>query len=404
VAKSFWDDAANRVRASRRSARPEKGTREYTVKAPIVTSARFDIFQRRLEKPVTWERRDREARVLLVTNMWPDAERPAYGAFIKRQVDSLIRNGLRCDVVYVRGYRFSVLAYAVGAVTLAARNLRRPAYELVHAITGEALLTAVGYLHAPVVATFRGSDLLGSPRRSGRVPLQWRLRGTLLRQLARLTARTVTVSSELERRLPPSVRARNAVIPTGVDRRRFVPMDRDEARRSVGWPLEERTVLFAAEPTRPEKNHWLAEATVERAARELPGLRLRVVTGFDPEQMPTLMSAADCLLLTSSVEGSPNVVKEALACNLPVVSTDVGDVTDLLAGVRPSAVCRPVASELARALLQCIDPPRRSNGRELSAALDEDSVAKRLLATYERAAVSGSSSRGPRTRGYRART
>jgi teichuronic acid biosynthesis glycosyltransferase TuaC len=357
-----------------------------------------------LEKPVTWERKDREACVLLVTNMWPDAHRPWYGAFVRRQVDSLIRNGLRCDVVYVRGYRFSVLAYAVGAVTLAAKSFRRPRYELVHAIAGEALFTAVGYLRAPVLATFRGSDLLGSPRRNAGVPLQWRLRRTLLRQLARLTAGTVTVSSELERRLPPSVRAHNAVIPTGVDRRRFVPMDRDEARSSLGWPLDERIALFAAEPTRPEKNHWLAEAAVETAARELPSLRLRVVTGFPPEQMPTLMSAADCLLLTSSVEGSPNVVKEALACNLPVISTDVGDVTDLLTGVRPSAVCRPVAAELARALLHCVDPPRRSNGRELTAALDEDSVAKRLLARYELAAVRGSFSRGPRTRGARART
>jgi teichuronic acid biosynthesis glycosyltransferase TuaC len=353
-----------------------------------------------LAKLVTWERQDPEASVLIVTNMWPDAEQPVYGVFIRRQVDSLIRNGLRCDVVYVRGYRFSVLAYAAGALVLAARSLRGRRYELVHAVAGEALFTAVGYLRAPLVATFRGSDLLGSPRRSGWVPLHWRLRGALLRQLARLTAGTVTVSSELEWRLPPGVRARNAVVPTGVDRRRFTPIDRDEARRMVGWPLEERTVLFAAEPWRPEKNHWLAEAAVEAASREVPGLRLRVVADSRPEQIPILMNAADCLMLTSSVEGSPNVVKEALACNLPVVSTDVGDVKELLAGVNPSAVCPPVASELARALLECADPPRRSNGRELSACLDEDKIAKDLLAAYERAR---SSSANPRTRGARAR-
>jgi glycosyltransferase involved in cell wall biosynthesis len=111
------------------------------------------------------------------------------------------------------------------------------------------------------------------------------------------------------------------------------------------------------------------------------------------------MSAADCLLLTSSVEGSPNVVKEALACDLPVVSTDVGDVAELLAGVAPSAVCPPDASLLARALLECVDPPRRSNGREVSAALDEEEIASRLLAVY----AATRPRRGLRTRGARAR-
>jgi teichuronic acid biosynthesis glycosyltransferase TuaC len=349
---------------------------------------------------LTWERKDPDASVLLVTNMWPDAERPAYGAFIKRQVDSLVRAGLRCDVVYVRGYRLSVLTYAIGALVLAAQSMRGRRYDLVHAIAGEALLSAVGYLRAPVLVTFRGSDLLGSPRRSGRVPLHWRLRGAVLRQASRLTAATITVSRELERRLPPSVRARNAVIPTGVDRRRFAPIDRDDARRALGWPLDERTVLFAAQPTRAEKNYWLAEAAVDAAARELAGVRLRVVTGFRPEEIPTVVSAGDCLLLTSSVEGSPNVVKEALACNLPVVSTDVGDVVDLLAGVEPSAVCPPGASALAAALLECVEPPRRSNGREHTADLDEEAIAARLLAVYERA----KRAKGRRTRGARART
>ena len=367
---------------------PQADSRRKNEEGSSVLSQRaFSMLRRRLAQLVTWEREDPEAAVLLVTNMWPDPEQPVYGAFIKRQVDSLIRNGLRCEVVYVHGYRFSVVAYVAGAVVLAVKSLRGPRYELVHSLAGEALLTAVGYLRAPVVATFQGSDLLGSPRRGGKVPLHWRARGALLRQLARLTARTVTVSAQLERRLPAPVQARNAVVPQGVDRRRFVPTDREQARRSIGWPLDERTVLFAAEPWRPEKNYWLAEETVGAAARELPSLNLRVADDVPPEQMPTLLNAADCLLLTSSIEGSPNVVKEALACNLPVVSTDVGDVSNLLSGVQPSAVCAPDASELARALLRCVDPPQRSNGREMSTALDEDKVAARLLELYRSVAA-----------------
>jgi glycosyltransferase involved in cell wall biosynthesis len=99
------------------------------------------------------------------------------------------------------------------------------------------------------------------------------------------------------------------------------------------------------------------------------------------------MNASDCLLHTSASEGSPNVVKEALACNLPVVATPAGDIRDLLSGVTDSYVCAPIVGELADALVRCLDPPRRSNGREFTDFLDEGLIAERVAAVYER--VSG---------------
>jgi glycosyltransferase involved in cell wall biosynthesis len=98
--------------------------------------------------------------------------------------------------------------------------------------------------------------------------------------------------------------------------------------------------------------------------------------------MPVLMSAADCLLLTSSIEGSPNVVKEALMCDLPVVSTEVGDSRELLGGVEPSWVCPDRPDALSRALVECLRAPRRSNGREASSGLGLEPVAERVLALY----------------------
>jgi glycosyltransferase involved in cell wall biosynthesis len=94
------------------------------------------------------------------------------------------------------------------------------------------------------------------------------------------------------------------------------------------------------------------------------------------------MNAADCLLLTSSIEGSPNVVKEALMCNLPVVATAAGDVAELLDGVVPSPVCEPSESALSDGLVEVCKEPRRSNGREVSRRLDARVVADSLLALY----------------------
>jgi teichuronic acid biosynthesis glycosyltransferase TuaC len=98
--------------------------------------------------------------------------------------------------------------------------------------------------------------------------------------------------------------------------------------------------------------------------------------------MPRVMTGADCLLLTSSHEGSPNVVKEATACGLPVVSTDVGDVRQVLNGVDPSWVCEPHVDALAIALAQCLTERRRSNGCEGTAWLCQDKIAVRLLELY----------------------
>jgi glycosyltransferase involved in cell wall biosynthesis len=331
---------------------------------------------------LTVEHSDPSARVLVVTNLWPHAERPEYGIFIKRQVDSLLAGGLRCDVLFVRGYR-SPLAYALAAGRLLAANWRRPRYALVHGHSGETALAVRFYLRAPVLVSYCGSDLLGDPRADGTVPLRHRLRRWLLRQHARLLTATLTKSRQMEEALPARLRGQNVVVPNGVDTEAFAPIARDEARSRLGWDPRQPVALFAGDPRVERKRHSLAEAACERAAGELGDLRLHVATGVPPPEMPLLMSAADCLLLTSSIEGSPNVVKEALMCDLPVIATDVGDVRELLAGVEPSWVCEGTPEALAGALVECLPERRRSNGRGAATRLGLGPIAGRILAWYE---------------------
>src|SRR6266576_2455095 len=96
--------------------------------------------------------RDPDADVLVVTNMWPDDERPVYGVFVKRQVDSLRQQGMRCDVVYIRGY-VSPLAYLAAAVRfLIATFTWRGRYRIVHAHAGETALATRFFLGPPMLA------------------------------------------------------------------------------------------------------------------------------------------------------------------------------------------------------------------------------------------------------------
>src|SRR4051794_25937316 len=109
---------------------------------------------------VTHVRREPRAEVLVVTNMWPADGRPAYGIFVRRQVDSLVRAGLSCDVLFVRGDA-SPLAYLQALLTLALWSLRpRRRYRLVHAHGGETGVISRAYVRAPLIVSYGGSDLL----------------------------------------------------------------------------------------------------------------------------------------------------------------------------------------------------------------------------------------------------
>jgi ribosomal protein S18 acetylase RimI-like enzyme len=115
----------------------------------------------------------------------------------------------------------------------------------------------------------------------------------------------------------------------------------------------------------------------------IPDCKLHVIANVEPDLMPLYYRAADVLVCASTKEGSPNVVKEALACNLPVVSTPVGDVRERLAGVYPSEVVPREPNEMGKALARILLERKRSNGREHIAQLGLDQVAQRVLEVYQ---------------------
>jgi teichuronic acid biosynthesis glycosyltransferase TuaC len=192
------------------------------------------------------------------------------------------------------------------------------------------------------------------------------------------------VSSEIRskvwaRRWRPTI-----VLPTGVDLRLFKPMDRTEARRRLKYNSDERIVLFNASRNPEVKDPALASAAVAIASRTVENVRLVVLDGTArPEDVPVYMNAADVLLLTSRTEGSPTVVQEAMACNLPVVSVDVGDVRERLQGVQRCAVVSVrEPALLAAELVRILKDPQRSDGRTHAATLGIGIIAARLVAFY----------------------
>jgi glycosyltransferase involved in cell wall biosynthesis len=172
------------------------------------------------------------------------------------------------------------------------------------------------------------------------------------------------------------------VIPSGLDLGLFRLIPRDEARRHLGLPADKRLVLFAGDPALPRKRHWLAKAALDLVDPSL-GAELVVAWGAPHSDIPFYMNACDALVFTSMQEGSPNVVKEALACDLPVVSVAVGDVPLRLQHIAGCELCaddRPAT--IARALERVLREGRRIAGRETVQALDERRLTQDVIAIY----------------------
>jgi teichuronic acid biosynthesis glycosyltransferase TuaC len=320
-------------------------------------------------------------KVLFVTNLWPDDARPWHGTFVRTQAGSLERAGVDLDVMAIRGYAGRG-AYATGARRTLALN-RTGRYDVVHAHYGHSAVLARLQLRAPLVISYCGDDLLGTPDGNGGVTARSRVEAGVFKQLSWVADATITKSAEMESMLPAARIARNHVIPNGVDLERFRPIDRDEARDRLGWSRDERVALFVGNPEIKRKNHPLAAEVVDLVRRDVPEMRLRVAWGIGPDDMPLWMSAADLLLFTSITEGSPNTVKEAMAAELPIVSVPVGDTEERLRGVAGCYVRPPEVQALADAVRTALEHQGRAPAaRAAVEPLGLDAVAQRVIDVY----------------------
>lgn len=319
-------------------------------------------------------------RVFYVTAYWPTDETPWSAPFVARQVDFLRRAGLNVKVFHFRGYRKPANYMHIYRKLHA--HLRRERYDVIHAQFGHSGFLAGLPKRAPLVVTFQGSDLEGIYGPHGRYELiSYPLR-LAMQLVACLADEVILVSRRLGRFL---WRRDYHVIPGGLDLSLFRPMEQHIARQQLGMPQDKKLVLFVGSPERPVKRFHLAQEVVRALDPSLEAM-LVVASHVPPYQVPIYMNAADALLVTSKHEGSPNVVKEALACNLPIVSVDVGDVRERLERVTNCAV---IPSDdplvIAQHLADILRRGQRTNGWEIAQELDEARLAEQHIAVYEAA-------------------
>ena len=317
-------------------------------------------------------------RILMVTNMYPSEDKPNYGCFVKSQVDSVRNEGVEVDVLYIRGYK-SNLFYITSIFTLWWRCLNQR-YDFVHAHYGLSGIVARTQFLYPVIVSYCGDDLYGHAGADGKPTKRSLFEAWFSKQLSRFV-RAVIVKARVMIDLLPIENA--YVIPNGVDFNLFKPMDRIECREHLGLEKDRIYVLFPYDPKRIRKNYSVVKKAVDFLNDMIADqVEILTVEGMSNTEIPYYMNAADVMVLASFWEGSPNAVKEALACNTRVVSVDVGDVPELLEGVSDCLLCDRTAEDLANKLNTVLAGKADTNGRERIQHLEIGNVAKQVIEVY----------------------
>jgi glycosyltransferase involved in cell wall biosynthesis len=305
-------------------------------------------------------------RVLVVTNFEPDASAPQRGRWVRDQVEEIRRLGIAVEVFsFPPGKQ-----HYIPATRRLRRLLRAQSFDIVHAHYGLAGWCARLAGARPLIVSFHGTDVrhwvVGPMSRR----LAWRI------DLVAAVSRALFAAEDGRPGLPPV--PGSAVLPCGPDLGRFHPVARTEARRRLGLDPEGRYLLFPANPARPEKRH-------ERAAELARACAVELLSGgsIEPDEMPLWVNAANAVLVTSDYEGFGLACLEALACNVPVLSTPVGIAPFALAGL-PGTLCAPFDLETwsaaARPLLEAADP--RVAGAARAVPLSAARMAERTIETY----------------------
>lgn len=283
----------------------------------------------------------------------------------RHQGDSLKEMGYDVDYYQIIGKGFWGYIKNIPKIR---RAINKGKYDIIHAhYSYSAIAASLAGTHRMVVSLM-GSDIFSSP-----------LMLLIIRIFCRFRWNGVIVKTDA---MATMIRSRKVtVLPNGVNTELFRPMDKVEARTELGLP-DRKIVLFAADPSRPEKNYKLATDAYNKLGRE--DTILLPVCDAPHHLMPYYMNAADVLLITSLWEGSVNTVKEALACNLKVVSTDVGDVSVNIAGLSGCYITSSDDDDIARKLNEALENKDRTPGAEriLDMGLDLAAINKRLAALY----------------------
>lgn len=299
----------------------------------------------------------------------------------KEQKQSIERVNINIDVFLVKGK--GLRGYLMNIIPLR-KKVKKSNYDIIHAIGGHCgLLCAISLFRKKKVVSYLGSDI----QETNNISTFYNIPKEMIRKLILYSSKNysqiIVKSKKMLICLPKSVLKKANVIPNGVDFKVFKHINMDDARKKLGLKKEKRYILFLGDKKSSNKNYKL----VEDAHRLINNVNVEILSPFPIEHtlIPLYLNAADLLILTSYSEGSPNVIKEAMACNCPIVSTDVGDVKENFSDIDGCLISSYEANDVATKIEKILTLNKRTNARAKISHLDKYKIAKKIIEVYENA-------------------
>ncbi len=256
----------------------------------------------------------------------------------------------------------------LGHIFILRKFLKTKPFDVVHAHYSLSAMTASLAGARPLVVSLMGSDVKASP---------WLSR--LIKIFQTIFWRRVIVKSA-DMKASSKIMEAN-ILPNGVDFEKFKPIPRARALEVTGWDPGKKHLLFAANPKRPEKNFPLASASFELLND--PTIELHTLVDVPNELMPYFFNASDVVLLTSLWEGSPNVIKEAMACNSKIVAVDVGDIKEVMADTPGCYISNFDTTTFSSKIREALTHSDKTTGRANIAHLSANVIASKLTTIYK---------------------
>ncbi len=320
-------------------------------------------------------------RVLWTHNFNPDI--PNAGVFMHLFADGVRRLGVDLQYEYLGNLR------APNDSLRAVKRLKRiaPEFDIIHAQFGSACSWVTSFVNeVPIIVTLRGSDWNVYSDAINFYYLHTRMARFLtfrsLKKYDHIICVSERMGNEIEKYFPGK---RISIIPDPINLEVFYPKNKDHVRERLGYKNnKERWVLFnSTSLSKPVKRYKLASEAIELAQKEVEGLRLRVANNLPHKDIPDFVSACEMILCTSTAEGWPNSVKEALACNIPFVSTNVSDLSKIADQEVSCQVCPPDARLLAKAICETLSMPANYNLRRHVKNMNMEDSSERLYGIYK---------------------
>jgi len=290
---------------------------------------------------------------------------------VRNQADSLLKSGIELDFFYIRGK--GIVGYLINIFKLK-NYLKQVNCNLIHAhYSLSGIISFFAKKNETLVVSLMGSDVKV---------------GIVQRKLILFFNRylwdgTIIKSNSMLKDLPLR---KYRIIPNGVDLEIFIPMDKLNCRRKIGLSDERIIIGYFANPARREKNFDLLEQSLS-LLECVSDIEILIKYDIDPKVMPYYLNACDLIALPSLWEGSPNIVKEAMACNVSVIATDVGDIALLFNRVHGYFISDSNPKAFSETLQQALNFARSNskvNGRSkiIESGLDAEFIASELQKYY----------------------